>query len=52
MTNDTSKEFTFYTDFKYIKLIKLMLRINRYEPEKICLIVENFGETSIKGTKY
>ena len=50
MTIVTSKESHFNADFKYIYIISLSLDlpIKSYEPEKICLILENRGKHPLK----
>ena len=44
MLRDISKESDFYADFKYVSFIKFNFVIKSYEPEKICLILENRGK--------
>ena len=43
-----SKELHFNADFKYISLIKLVLPVKSYEPEKICFILENREKQPLK----
>ena len=45
----TSKELHFNADFKYISFIKFsFLPIKSYEPEKICIILENRRKHPLK----
>ena len=44
----TSEDPYFNTDFKYISFINLVLPIKSYEPEKICLVLENRGKHPLK----
>ena len=44
MLKNISKESDFYADFKYIISSNLVFVIKSYEPEKICLILENRGK--------
>ena len=49
MLKDISKESDFYADFKYIQVsLNLVFVIKSYEPEKICLILENRGKPPLK----
>ena len=48
MLKDASKESDFHADFKYISFIKFSLCHHSYEPEKICLILENRGKQLLK----
>ena len=48
MLKDTSKESDFRADFRYISVIKLVFVFKSYEPEKICLILENRGKHPLK----
>ena len=48
----TSKELHFNADFKYIISSSLVLPIKSYEPEKICLILENRGKHPIKVVEF
>ena len=45
----TSKESHFDADFKYISFIKFNLTHQSYEPEKLCLILENRGKQTPKS---
>ena len=45
---DTSKELDFYDDLTIWVSPNLVLPIKWYEPEKICFILENRGETLLK----
>ena len=48
MLKGTSKESNFHADSKYVSFIKFIFVIKSYEPEKICLIVENRGKHPLK----
>ena len=48
MLKDTSKELDFHVDSKYISFIKFSFVIKSYEPEKICLILENRRKYPLK----
>ena len=44
----TSKELYFNADFQYINIIKFGLTHQFYEPEKICIVLENRRKYPLK----